>query len=231
MTFPPRLSLRTLAAVGATGLAAASLVACDSPDNNADAPPATTTMTATTQPAETSSPSETRPETPTETVTETGAPDDDTVLSSLAGASTGDTQQEPSGEWALEVTDVRAGDHEGFDRVVFEFSGTGTPGWFAGFVDEPRQQASGYPVEMAGDSFLEINIPGMAMPLDPSDDTAVPEAGVIDGAGGHGRIADIYFGSVFEAQGQFVIGLNGDERPYQIQLLQEPTRLVVDIES
>ena len=42
---------------------------------------------------------------------------------------------EPSGDWDLQLVDVRVGDHDGFDRVVLELSGTATPGWGVAWGD------------------------------------------------------------------------------------------------
>lgn len=41
-----------------------------------------------------------------------------------------------SGDWDLQLVDVRVGDHDGFDRVVLELSGTATPGWGVAWGDE-----------------------------------------------------------------------------------------------
>lgn len=210
---------RLVAATGVTILAATGLVACASGTGGASPSGSTTTMTATPEDKAA----------PTSTVTETGAPHDDAVLAALDKSNTSGKQQEPAGEWDLEIAEIRSGDHNGYDRVVIEFTGSGTPGWYTGYVDEPRQQASGLPVEMAGESFLEVNVPGLAMPLEPTED--LMEVGVVKGAGDNGTVSDIYFGGIFEAQGQFIIGLDGKQRPYQVSVLENPTRLVVDIED
>ncbi|MDD9204910.1 hypothetical protein PU560_00355, partial [Georgenia sp. 10Sc9-8] len=41
---------------------------------------------------------------------------------------------------------VRIGLHEDFDRVVFDFIGTGIPQYEVQYVEEPTQQGSGRPV-------------------------------------------------------------------------------------
>lgn len=57
----------------------------------------------------------------------------------------------------LVIQDVRAGTHTDVDRVVFEYSGTGLPGVIAAYNPDPRQQASGLPMEVPGNAFLEID--------------------------------------------------------------------------
>jgi hypothetical protein len=53
------------------------------------------------------------------------------------------------------LTDVRAGGHTGFDRVVFEFRGA-VPEHRVGYVDQLVQDGSGQPVSVAGAADLEV---------------------------------------------------------------------------
>ena len=64
--------------------------------------------------------------------------------------STGPTD-EPLGT----LVDVRAAEHEGFDRIVFEFSGT-PPNYRVEYVDEAIACGSGEPVEVEGAVFLQF---------------------------------------------------------------------------
>ena len=50
----------------------------------------------------------------------------------------------------LTVTDVRVGGHEGFDRVVYELGGKGTPGWRVEYVDQAVQDGSGKTIPVSG---------------------------------------------------------------------------------
>ena len=50
---------------------------------------------------------------------------------------------EASADALITVTDIRTGRHEGFDRVVFEVGGTGTPGWDVRYVSGRRPRAAG----------------------------------------------------------------------------------------
>lgn len=124
----------------------------------------------------------------------------------------------------LVVTDVRVGKHEGFDRVVFEFVGDGSPGWFIDYTDSPAQQGSGNPIAYEGSTALDVSIDGTAYPFQLNMED--PNIGTVNGAGG--LVTQVVSGGTFEARSQFVIGL--DERhPYSVQVLRGPTRLVIDI--
>lgn len=221
MTPTPLHSRKAFSIAAVTALTAVSLAACGPEEDSPAAPgtPQTTTMT--------SSPAASTPATTTEVVTETGAPADDTVQQSLgAQGTTGTSNQQPAGEWDLSIVDVRAGEHAGFDRVVIEFAGTGTPGWFASYTDEPRQQASGFPIEYRGGTAIDLMANGVALPTGP--DTTFP-VGPTGAAGG--AVTGVSHNGIFEGQAQFVIGLEGEPRPYTVTTLENPPRLVVDIQK
>lgn len=127
----------------------------------------------------------------------------------------------------LTVTDIRIEGHEGFDRVVYELGGTGVPGWKVHYTDEPTQDGSGYPVDVAGPSALEVRITGSAYPFDsgvapyegpyPVTD---PESGAVTG---------VFRSVVFEGVTQSFIGIDADRPGFSVNAESDPTRLVIDI--
>ena len=119
------------------------------------------------------------------------------------------------------------GDYQGKDRVVFELDGRGVPNYSVDYVDAPAQQGSGFPVEVQGDSFLQVMIGGQVLPTE----TGLEEVpvGTVTGDDATG-VAGVAFAGQFEGQAQAVIGLEGTDRAFSAFLLQNPTRLVVDIE-
>lgn len=135
-----------------------------------------------------------------------------------------DTHLQTPGNSQLQIEGVRAGSHVGYDRIVVEFSGTGTPDVLAGYNPDPRQQASGNPLVPAGNAYFDLIIQGVpwTMGLDEADLAKADPSGVA--AGGILEIAD---GGVFEANAQYVVGLDR-KRPYNLYLLENPTRVVVD---
>lgn len=128
----------------------------------------------------------------------------------------------------LTVTEIRVGEHQGKDRIVFELGGSGTPGYSVDYVDAPAQQGSGNPLEVGGDSFLQVMIGSQALPTE-NGLTEVPVGAVsADEASG---VAGVAFAGQFEGQAQAVIGLKGTDRAFTAFVLQNPTRLVVDVEK
>ena len=138
-----------------------------------------------------------------------------------------DTHLQNPGHPELQIEDVRTGSHEDVDRVVVELSGAGTPNVLAGYTADPRQQASGQPLVPAGNAYFELIIQGVpwSMGLSEADLAKADPAGVA--AGGIQEIAD---GGIFEADAQYIVGLDA-QRPYNLYLLENPTRVVVDFQK
>lgn len=135
---------------------------------------------------------------------------------------------EPSGGAVGVLTDIRMGAHEGFDRAVLEFAGSGTPGWHVRYVDESVGDPSGMPVRVDGSSVLEVTVDGVAYPVD--------EAAGYDGPG-RVRIQDaqvvkeLVFSSIFEGRLQAFVGVDDGELPFRVYSLAEPTRVVIEVQT
>lgn len=128
----------------------------------------------------------------------------------------------------LGVTGVRTSHRSGYDRVVFDLDGTGTPGWYATYTTNPVAEGSGDPVELAGTTYLSIVLRGVGLPFD----TGVPAYGdhTTRVAGGRATgIAEIAPGGVFEGEQLAFIGLTGAQRPFRVFALTDPARVVVDV--
>lgn len=135
----------------------------------------------------------------------------------------------PDGEGELLAPAVRVGRHEGFDRVVVDLTGTGPVGWHAAYTAAPTAGGSGLLVEVAGDSVLEITLSGMALPA-PGDrvyddgELRVATASDLD------VVAEVVRTTPHEGQLRVLLGVAGEPRPYRVFALEEPLRLVVDIQ-
>lgn len=56
-----------------------------------------------------------------------------------------------------QLTDVRAAEHEGYDRIVFEFDHS-SPSYRVEYVTDPTSCGSGEPVVVDGDVFLQVTL-------------------------------------------------------------------------
>lgn len=211
---------RRLTAITAIALAAGALTACGSSDEEA---PATATTTATGTPTESFQTSE-----PPASPTESAAPD-----ASLSPApdeapfpadTTADTE-EASADAQLVLVDIRSGLHEGFDRVVLEFSGPGAPGWVAEYTLNASRQGSGEAIELDGAVMLDILVQGTAYP-------AEGEEGLMFGdipTAGTEVIEAIFNDGTFEALTHVVLGID-QERPFRVFSIADPPRVVIDVQ-
>lgn len=147
-----------------------------------------------------------------------------TKLQPLGTADPSPKTQLPSAPSRLAVAGVRVGAHEGFDRVVVELAGAGDPGWFVDYTSTPMQETVGQPLQVAGNSFLNINVDGTVAPFELGKDNNVP----VTMAGDTGNVIDAISAGTYEGRSQVVVGLRS-ELPYSVQVLKDPTRVVVDI--
>ena len=122
---------------------------------------------------------------------------------------------------ALALTGIRAATHEGFTRVVLEFSGEGTPGvWSAAWTDEAVEQGRGLPIQVEGEAVLDLVIDGTPMT---ASENPYP-------SGMHTRAGDLDVVSdgTFEDNTHVVIGATA-ARQFQIGFLSDPVRMVIDV--
>lgn len=122
---------------------------------------------------------------------------------------------------ALALTGMRAARHEGFARVVLEFSGEGTPGlWRAAWTEEAVEQGRGLPIQVEGEAVLDLVIDGTPMT---ASESSYP-------SGTHTRAGDLDIVSdgTFEDNTHVVIGAP-TARQFQIGFLSDPVRMVIDI--
>lgn len=134
--------------------------------------------------------------------------------------------EEASADARVTVRDIRVGRHDGFDRVVLEMGGTGTPGWDVRYVDEASSQGSGNPVEVAGDAVLQVTVTGAGYPYD----TGVEEYAGADplAVAGTEVVTEVAFDNTFEGTTVAFVGTT-DRSPFRVYLLENPVRIVVEV--
>jgi hypothetical protein len=218
-----RPARRLLGRPGAAGLAVVVLAlagACASQPDDAAAPGASTrpTGTATTAPAE--------PDAPATPTTGTGTPgvgepaDDDAP----AWGTTDDVTA--SADALLTVTGVRLGTHDGYDRVVVDLGGTGTPGVHVERSDAAVEDPTGDAVDLGGAGVLTLYVTGLGYPAD----TGVTELPVGTRTPGGTVVTGAQFTGTFEGQTQVFLGLTDPEAPARVFVLSDPARVVVDVQ-
>jgi hypothetical protein len=192
-------------------LAAALLAACGSGD------PATSPSAST---GEASSPSSSAAGPSTEAEEDTG-----TDVPPFEGG-TEPATQEASADALVTVSDIRTGRQDGYDRVVLELGGTGTPGWDVRYVDQAYGQGTGDPLEVAGEAVLQVTVTGAGYPFD----TGVDEWAGPDPLPGNGTrtVTEVVWDATFEGTSVALVGTTG-EAPFRVYALEDPTRVVVEV--
>lgn len=135
------------------------------------------------------------------------------------------TWPDPAGRLDRGVA-VRVARHPGFDRVVYEFAGSGTPAFQVQYVQDPVADPSGLPVDGPGDAFLKVRVAGLGYPE--ASDPAPSPVPTADLAGFVVAQSGVLVGG-FEGTGQTFIGVTDGPRPFRVSTLAGPPRLVVDI--
>jgi len=134
------------------------------------------------------------------------------------------TEKQRAGAPVAVLREVRAAEQQGFDRVVFEFEGSAVPGYRIGYQDRPVQCGSGEPVEVAGEARLQVQL----LPAQAHTEAGEPTVRERERHLDLPVLKELESICDFEADVTWVLGL-ASRRPYRVQELASPARLVVDI--
>lgn len=123
------------------------------------------------------------------------------------------------------LREVRVAEHDGFDRVVFEFEGPDLPGHHVEYVDRPvRRCGSGLVAELAGDGWLEVRM----SPVRAHTEQGEPTVQERERRPGLPVLLEIELTCDFEAVVTWVLGVSSPNR-YRAVELDDPPRLVIDV--
>lgn len=199
---------------GTAAAVLALVAACGGADDAAEDP------TTTAAPSATASP------TPAPTASATAGAGTDDAEADAAAPEFGDSADaDPSADALLTVTGLRTGTHTGYDRVVVDLGGTGTPGWHVERTATAVEDPTGETVDLEGDGVLALYLTGLGYPAD----TGVDELPAGTRTAGGTVVTGAEFTGTFEGQTQIFLGLTDPEAPYRVFLLQDPLRVVVDV--
>ncbi|MBC7303052.1 MAG: hypothetical protein H5T78_19160 [Nocardia sp.] len=125
------------------------------------------------------------------------------------------------------VTNVRAGRHECFDRVVVDLAGP-TAGYLVRYVDTVTEDGSGAPVPLRGGAFLQVTVNARAyddagnMTYRPADRTELADVN------GYRTLRQLAWAVSFEGQSSMGLGVRA-RLPFRVSTLDNPARVVIDI--
>lgn len=161
---------------------------------------------------------------PTATPEPTNANDETPANVDFEGT-TGVTERKPTADGAKMLSAVRYAGHEGFDRIVFEFSEGKFPGYKIEYPTGPAEECgSGDVVKLTGESVLTVHF----MPLAAHTDEGEPTIGWREVSPKLTMISEVKRVCDFEGEVEFAIGLS-KKTEYRVAELSDPMRLVIDI--
>ncbi|HEX2142216.1 MAG TPA: hypothetical protein VHK28_08110 [Candidatus Limnocylindria bacterium] len=124
------------------------------------------------------------------------------------------------------LLDVRVGEHEDFDRIVFEFD-EGIPRFTLESAEPPfTEDASGLPLEVEGNQFLSLRLEGGTKQGEGGEATY---DGPTEFEPDFSALVHLVEGGDFEAQSTWYIGMESDAC-MRVTSLPAPNRLVIDIQ-
>lgn len=119
---------------------------------------------------------------------------------------------------------VRAARHDGYDRVVFEFSG-GVPGYHVEYIDRPvRDCGAGDSIPVAGDAWLEVRF----FPAFAHTEQGQPTLPFREVRPNLPNVLEVERTCDFEAVVTWVLGTRSPKR-YRVLELADPSRFVIDV--
>lgn len=133
----------------------------------------------------------------------------------------GDTQ----GIYPVEVTSAI---HDGFERIVIEHAGTGTPSYMAQYTDDPVEPGRGEPIDTGDEAYLEVIASGTAS-IDDIDEDQMIENGAETTDLETEATGTVVSFAPWEATSNYIIGLD-EQRPYAVTIIEDPVRIVIDIQ-
>lgn len=125
------------------------------------------------------------------------------------------------------LTDVRAGRHECFDRMVVDLAGP-SAGYLVRYVGTVTEDGSGAPVPLRGGAFLQVTVnapaydDAVAMTYRPADRTELVDVN------SYNTFRQLAWAVSFEGQSRIGLGVRA-RLPFRVITLDNPTRVVVDV--
>lgn len=122
------------------------------------------------------------------------------------------------------VSGLRVAEHDGFDRVVLDLTGSGPVGWDAFYTDTVTGQGKGDPLPLEGTVFLNVDVTGVSIPVSDAEWNAYYQGQEVL----RGGAVTAWYDSTFEGRAQVAIGLD-QPRPFQVFTLTDPLRVIIDV--
>jgi hypothetical protein len=151
----------------------------------------------------------------------------------LEGAGTDPVEAPATGSDTALLDRIAVGRHEGYDRVVFQFT-KDLPGYRIQYVQPPlKEDGSGNPVRLEGNAFVVVRMePASGFDLNTGEGTMVYKGPKRIDASSQGTsvVEELVRTGDFEAVLSWAIGLS-DKVDFRVTTASSPSRLIVDFRN
>lgn len=124
----------------------------------------------------------------------------------------------------LYAAGVRVAAHQGYDRLVIDFAGSGTPAWAVEYVDAATVPEGEEVIDVGGEHTLRITMQDVSSPENHGQDDLSGPLPVGDAQ----LVRDVFSTGSFETVKTVYVGVD-EEVPFRTFTLTDPSRLVVDV--
>jgi hypothetical protein len=129
------------------------------------------------------------------------------------------------------LVDARTGQHDCYDRVVFEFGGPAT-GYSVGYADQVYSEGKGAVLGVAGGAKLAVHLQEPSYDVQSGAATYSHNVGDhVANVGGYRTLRDVVYGGSFEGYTTFGVGTRA-RLPFRVFQLSGPgthSRIVIDV--
>jgi hypothetical protein len=154
------------------------------------------------------------------------------------GITWGSLPEEAAPSTSARLTNLRAGRHECFDRLVIDLGprqpglpGPDRAGYQVRYVEQFTSDPSGEPIQLAGAADLSIVVHAAAVDDDGSPTYRPADAAAAVNVAGFATFRQVVFDGTFEGQTQIGLGVRA-RLPFRVLSLEGPgagSRLVIDV--
>ena len=167
------------------------------------------------------------------TTAQTTTAETTTAADPMEGAGTTPVKAAPTGTTTALLERVALGRHEGFDRVVFEFTNN-LPGYRVEYVKPPlTEDGSGNTVQVDGNAFVMVRMePASGFDLSKPEGELVYKGPkrIAGSSAGTSVVKEVVRTGDFEAVLSWAIGLS-DRVDFRVTTASSPARLIVDFRN
>ncbi|MFD3509130.1 hypothetical protein [Nocardia sp. NPDC058666] len=125
------------------------------------------------------------------------------------------------------LTNVRAGRHQCFDRMVVDVAGPAA-GYTVRYVDTVTEDGSGAVVPLRGGAFLQVTVNAPAYDSAGNMTYWPPNRTELVDVNGYQTFRQLAWAVSFEGQSRMGLGVRA-RLPFRVMTLENPTRVVVDV--